>query len=38
MEERREEGKEEKTEGAGKMLCVGRQPFYSVMDSFQERA
>lgn len=43
MEERREErkkgeGKEEKREGAGKMLGVGMQPFYSMMDSFRERA
>lgn len=43
MEERweereKEERKEGKREGAGKMLGVGRQPFYSMMDSFREIA
>lgn len=37
-ERKKEEGKEGKREGAGKMLGVGRQPFYSVMDSFREIA
>ena len=34
---KKEEGSEEgEEEGAGKMLGVGRQPFYSMMDSFKE--
>lgn len=36
--ERRRKERRGKREGAGKMLNVGRQPFYSMMDSFREIA
>ena len=33
---KKEGGRERRREGAGKMLAVARQPFYSMMDSFKE--